>query len=338
MAAPEPSPAESAEEPEEQTESAPAARSRIPALLVALLAVAILAVFVYLRPQLIDMTLGRIMARAGGPSKTTPEIPAAGQPAEPLRPMFAAPPPPAEAYPADAVPPEQAELLDKMFRLFVAGMLEEKDGMKPYFHKAFLGLLDPRYGLTEDELRGMDAATAQTLRLYRDFFNELGRNLGKSGTVEADVRMLNESFDGFLRTLEERRQLEISKTVLCIGAGGFGRYEPFNRNEFPVGSLILVYAEVRNFSPRQEPDGRFVARFVQQLVLLSKDGKETVWEQEPLAGADSSLSKKRDYFLVQHLRLPRSVLPGQYTLKVSVKDDYSGETAVSTLPLTVIAR
>jgi len=118
--------------------------------------------------------------------------------------------------------------------------------------------------------------------------------------------------------LEDQKQLQITKLVLCRSVSGYGRYEAFYDNRFRMGALplILVYTELANSKPQQRSDGRHVVRLTEELALWDAANEKEVWHSDPVSVTDESSSRRRDFFLAQYLRLPASVRPGQYNLRV----------------------
>lgn len=213
-------------------------------------------------------------------------------------------------------------------------------GLKPLVGKAALALIDPRVKVSAAELASLGRDEQRVLSLYQNMFSRLGRNLGQTGDREADLEYLKMEYGRLLEGLEDQKQLQITKLVLCRSVSGYGRYEAFYDNRFRMGALplILVYTELANSKPQQRSDGRHVVRLTEELSLWDAANEKEVWHSDPVSVTDESSSRRRDFFLAQYLRLPGAIRPGRYNLRVRITDNADGSKAEANIALAITGR
>ncbi|OQW96332.1 MAG: hypothetical protein BWK77_05225 [Verrucomicrobia bacterium A1] len=294
------------------------------------LAAAMLA-FMFFRTQLAARLGGRLPGAASGVSTAN---------LKPLSPRITFPLPPESEYASASLPASQADLLTQLSRSLSADLGTGKQGLRPILGKAALSALDPNFGVADNDLEGLSDDERQLVLLYRDTFTELGRLLGTTGNRQADLQVLNAQQDRLARKLEERRVLAIAKLALCRRVTGFGRYEPYLGNEFSSGSLplILAYAELANVRPLSQTDGRFLITLTVEFTLLDDASGGEIWQQDAAPLTEESASRKRDVHIAQDLRLPDTIAPGRYRLRVRITDQSNGAVAVASVPLTISGR
>lgn len=258
----------------------------------------------------------------------------------PIKPRVTVPVPTDTEVDASPVPPVGSDILAELDRKLTAEISVGEGGLKPLMGKASLSLLDSKYGLTDEDLKGQNPDAKVLASIYQDMFKRMSEQLGKDGNVLADIDFLSAEQSRLLGSLESRQDLQITKVVLCQRVSGFGRYEAFNGNEFAKNStpLILVYAELVNFKTRVEDDGRFVVRLKEDLSIATASGEaKEVWKEHEVPVTDASASRRRDFFIAQYLNLPKTIEPGTYNLQVKITDESDGRIAVSSVPLTITA-
>ena len=283
----------------------------------------------------------------GGPTEKTDsaETEAATQvtasaPAVPMKPRVSVPVPTDAEIDALPVPPVGSDLLAELDKKLTAEISTGEGGLKPLIGKASLSLLDSRYVLTDEDLKGQNPDAKVLASIYQDMFKRMGEQLGKDGNVLADIDFLAAEQGRLLSSLEDWQGFQITKVVLCQRVSGFGRYEAFNGNEFAKGSapLILVYTELVNFKTRAEDDGRFAVRLKEELSIEAAEGEaKEVWKEHEVSVTDAASSRRRDFFIAQYLNLPKTIEPGKYNLQVKITDEADGKIAVYVIPLTIKA-
>lgn len=133
--------------------------------------------------------------------------------------------------------------------------------------------------------------------------------------------------------------LSIATATLCSKVTSFGRYEPLGRDSFSIDQPVraLVYVEVENFASKPGEGGQSAVELSQRLALFAENGSAEVWSPGEQAVREVSRRARRDFYLVQHVDLPRNLSLGGYTLKVTVTDKVSGAQAEAVIPLRIVA-
>jgi hypothetical protein len=74
------------------------------------------------------------------------------------------------------------------------------------------------------------------------------------------------------------------------------------------------------------------------VVLYTDDAHGlAVWRQPQVQIVDQSRNRRRDFFVVQVIRLPGRLNVGKYRLKVTVDDVHSNTRAEMSLPIQIVA-
>ncbi len=137
--------------------------------------------------------------------------------------------------------------------------------------------------------------------------------------------------------------LDVPTIALCQRVDGFGRYTPLPSTTFFAGkpALFILYTEVEHFAQTPEDDSaerqQFVTALAQRVELfLDADGTRQFAIPEQSI-RERSRSRRRDFYLVQRVELPRTLSVGKYNLKVRVTDQATGQQAERIVPIQVIA-
>lgn len=133
--------------------------------------------------------------------------------------------------------------------------------------------------------------------------------------------------------------IEIKRLELCRSVASYGVYEPYADHVFLAGGerRMLVYVELEHFRARQTDGGRYEVRLRQEVVLYNESDGLAVWRQDPVAIEDISRNERRDFFVVQMIRLPARLSVGKYRLKVRVTDENGGSIDETTTPIELVA-
>ena len=131
--------------------------------------------------------------------------------------------------------------------------------------------------------------------------------------------------------------IEIRSIKLCEKVLGYGVYEAFPDDTFPVGrdQKMIVYVELDHFKPALSSTGEgYEVRLKQELELYESNGFE-VWSHEPVQIVDVSRNQRQDFFVVQLVTLPGKLALGQYHLKVRIYDENSGTRDEVSIPIRI---
>jgi hypothetical protein len=146
--------------------------------------------------------------------------------------------------------------------------------------------------------------------------------------------------------------LKIRHFAAASRVESFGRYTPMNLRQMTAGQPIamLLYTELDGFAHRSPaglpppPEGmeaendrgqtEWIVK-VSQEVAVYGPGDVLVRAVPSQVARDVSKRRRRDHYLVQRLDLPRTLAAGEYRIKVSVKDEATGQVAESIIPMTI---
>lgn len=145
--------------------------------------------------------------------------------------------------------------------------------------------------------------------------------------------------------------LRIARAALCSRVETFGKFTTLPNDAFVAGRPIraIVYSELDGFSTRAASENDRPMRGVplseqvsvdlqQSLALFQDSTGLQVWTRPPQTVVETSRNKRRDFYLIQQIELPRTLGIGRYNLKITVKDRNSGAESESILPITITAQ
>jgi hypothetical protein len=240
---------------------------------------------------------------------------------------------------------EQQLTTDQMIRklegMLTADISDRRSGLRPFLAKASLCLLDENCRLQDDDLAKLSPEDRAVVAEYQALFTELGKQL--SGANRGAHRAaLVESSRSLFAALLAKQPIKIAHAAIARKVAGFGNYEAFLNNEFALSELprILVYTELEGQKAQPHGDGRQIVRLVQELSLHKIGGKGSVpvWAEQPAPVNDLAKRPRRDFFLVQELRLPRTLEAGDYELQIKVSDLADGSSDTTRIPMRLTGR
>lgn len=210
------------------------------------------------------------------------------------------------------------------------------NGLRPWLARAALTIAEPQRELTDADLGTLNSDDRKLVLAYQRMFTQLGRSLGRD--AEADRHELQVAAEELMDQLRAERGLSIRKAELCTRVDGYGIYDPFESTTFVAGRQrsAIVYIELDDFQTEHE-DGRHVARLRQEIVLYNASDGLAVWRVQPTDIVDKSRNQRRDFFLVQVVKLPATLNVGKYLLKVTITDEVGEAVDESTIPIEFVA-
>jgi hypothetical protein len=192
------------------------------------------------------------------------------------------------------------------------------------------------------ELEGVDTPRRdRLLALLRLAVDLEEQSLDRLSPAEVDATL--EHLHALSRQLRPRAPLKIQTACLCQTIQGFGQYERIAADHaYSTGSAgksggrVQVYAEVSNFASKPVSEGRHETSLSTALEVEDASGK-VVSTMNLGTCADQSQSPRSDYYLNFQFHVPASLEPGDYTLRIIVKDITAGapREARTTLPLKI---
>ena len=134
---------------------------------------------------------------------------------------------------------------------------------------------------------------------------------------------------------DEVEALGIGKLCLCRKIVGFGLFEPLSEPRIKVGKRILLYCEMTGmqYEPRE---ASFVSRLSSKIEIGSAHDNQCQWAHELGPAEDVCASRRRDFFVNYVFKLPQTLPPGSYRLRLTQTDLVANRTTSSEIPLEII--
>lgn len=151
--------------------------------------------------------------------------------------------------------------------------------------------------------------------------------------IAEKIRPVTELADRLRSTAE----LTIPTITLCSLVEGFGRYQAMEPR-FIAGkeSQTIVYCEIENFSSQLNQQ-QWETNLSLELSLFSEAGQQVLTEA-PVAIADTSRTRRHDFFVRKLIRIPSNLPIGRYVLKVTIVDTQSNRVAEGSLQMQLVAQ
>ncbi len=121
-----------------------------------------------------------------------------------------------------------------------------------------------------------------------------------------------------LGKLAESAPLAVRNTAFCTEVQSYGCVKRFEKYEFQPNQEVLLYAEVENFASEPTPQGYHTS--LRSSYQIIDAGGRRVAEHAFAATEEHCQNLRRDFFIGYHLRLPKGIGPGKYTLQLSIED------------------
>lgn len=164
-----------------------------------------------------------------------------------------------------------------------------------------------------------------------------GETLESESTTEpTEIRALLVPDSGISRSEPTRKSLEISDAKLCRKVVSFGSVEPLKGTSLKPGQLVVLYAELVGVDYEKKGD-EFLSRTSSRLELfrVGDQDRKPIWSDTPDVVKDLCQHRRRDFYLNYLIPVPSEIAPGEYILRLSVKDLVSDLSATSEVALKV---
>jgi hypothetical protein len=135
--------------------------------------------------------------------------------------------------------------------------------------------------------------------------------------------------------LEDRVPLGITNLRVCRNVLGFGSFEPIEPSRLKAGQPVILYCELTGLHYQNSGPG-FVSRLSSRVELIDARSSGKVWEQSLGEAEDHCQSRRRDNYVNFRMKLPQSIKPGDYRLRLTQTDMVANQTASAELPVTII--
>ncbi|MBS0188107.1 MAG: hypothetical protein JSS51_08555 [Planctomycetes bacterium] len=292
------------------------------------------------------------LARAELP-ETKPEQPEIA--AAPTETAKAEEAPPPNVGLASQIQKEEQTTQDRMralaaeLRKAIADKADDPEGAMPrYLALAMLEMLSAsERGMNPDSvslpsLDKLNEKERAAVNSVRELLESLARDPGAASDPQRFAELLAKSMDALSGT----QAVRISRAELCSKVEAFGRFRPFEGNQFMAGQAnrVIVYTEIDKYAYRDlqtdsEPSNgdRWSVELSQELRLYNADGSMLAWRKPEESVVEKSRNKRRDFFITQMIELPRTLTVGPYSLKVIVRDKVGGGVSEVVIPISIVA-
>lgn len=155
--------------------------------------------------------------------------------------------------------------------------------------------------------------------------------------AEAAERILAE-LDALRSTLQPLTDLRVPTVAVCSEVTGFGQYREIQPAVFPAGVVtdFVVYCEVRDFESQKTEDNQFRTVFDLRTRLINRAG-DVILDLSDENIVDQCRQKRHDCFIPRLVRLPASLAPGEYVVKVTVSDKLGEKVAENRATIRIAA-
>jgi hypothetical protein len=236
--------------------------------------------------------------------------------------------PPAQQTPA-AAPPDRQQLIAALAR-----QVRQSDDpvMVRALRLAALSALDSRQDM---DLSGLSLNADQREQIYR--YQQTLVQL--AGGIAAGQQLDAPTLSARLYEIFGQGTIAIRHAALCRSVRSYGVYDEFESHSFLAGreQPIIVYAELDQFQSLRSDDQQYEVRLAQEVVLYNESDGLAVWRQPRVQIVDRSRNQRRDFFVVQLIRLPPLLNVGRYHLKVRITDLQGNSVDEISLPIQLVA-
>lgn len=244
---------------------------------------------------------------------------------------------PADPDPADTQPESSLPLAtDELVRQLAQRTRETPSDLAAHLDYQLLLFLREQKVPQMNEIASLPAEDRELLAALLDSLTVLRSNLRRDNDMlqPAKIQPLLE----LAARLRTQADLVISTVALCKKVVTFGVYEPVEP-EFAAGAehAVIVYCEVENFASQLNEKKLWETRLKQEIVLYTEGGLP-VWQHKTRTVTDLSRNRRRDFFVVDMIKLPANLTIGRYLLKVSLVDLNANRIAEATVPVAIVAR
>lgn len=198
---------------------------------------------------------------------------------------------------------------------------------------AALALFDPALKPTPEDMAKLEPTQRAHVERLQKALGVIAERL-EAGDPFMQPDQLAEDFR---RALGEQ-PLRIRNLQLCRRVKGFGIYESFENSTFLAGreQPVIAYVEIENFHSEKN-DTEYSVKLTQELTLYNESDGLAVWQQQPVEIVDRSRNERRDFFVVQLVKLPARLTVGKYRLKIRMTDTLGGSIDETSVPLQIVA-
>ena len=121
-----------------------------------------------------------------------------------------------------------------------------------------------------------------------------------------------------LGQLAEAAQLVVRNLAICTEIHSYGCVKRFEKYKFQPNQEVLLYAEVDNF--RSQPTAKGYHTALKSSYQIFDARGQHVAEHAFATTEEYCQNRRRDFFIGYHLRVPKDLTPGRYSLRLAIED------------------
>ena len=155
-----------------------------------------------------------------------------------------------------------------------------------------------------------------------------------AGDGRGDTHTRGDDVRTAVQTLEAKAPLELVDLRLCSKVDAFGDFTLFDSPGRRAGERVIIYCEVDGV--HHEPTSRgFQTRLAGRLEIIPDDGGPSI--AAPFGPVEETLPRRRRDYCINYLKeLPRDLVPGQYTVRITLTDVFAERSTTRVVPLTIV--
>ena len=237
--------------------------------------------------------------------------------------------------PLSDVPDNKQEQLSAAIKAMEAATPSNPKTADELAQQARLRMLYVLAGRRDDALKPIPSAPPAMQEFWSKELYGLSTLLDSEKTPDA-VRRAAESkqiFAEALSRLGETAPLLVRNLSFCTAIQSYGCFMPFKKYEFAPDQEALLYAEMDNFASESTPKG-FHTQLRSSYQILDSAGQR-VADHTFTTTEEYCQNARRDFFIGYHLRMPKRINPGKYTLQMTIEDLQSQKVGQSTIEFTI---
>ncbi len=132
-------------------------------------------------------------------------------------------------------------------------------------------------------------------------------------------------------------EFAISDLRICRRVFGFGRTEGLAAEAVVAGQMVLLYCELEGVRDEEVADG-VRSRLGSTVSIVPESGGDPVWSFDLGIAEDHCRRRRRDFFVNYRVKIPESLAPGEYRVRLVQSDLLAGKSASRSVPLIIKSR
>jgi len=190
-------------------------------------------------------------------------------------------------------------------------------------------------GRRDDAVRPIPAIAPAEAEFWSKQMHGLDIWLDAQQTPDAMRRAAEakQELDEAVGLLGEAASLVVHRLAFGTKIDSYGCFQEFKKDEFSPGQEVLLYAEVENITPVSTNKG-FHTSLQSSYEIFNRLGQRVDFHDFTNT-EEYCRNRRRDFFIGYHLRLPEQILPGEYTLTLTIEDLKSRKVGQSSIVFSV---